>query len=477
MKKNGIYICLAAFGAALLSFWLISRSGDTYLNSIPSDSRALFEINFRQITEQTDVDLASVFSEILSEENVEVGLNMSKPILGFYMQNGYLGLVAQISDASALEGTLQQRGYEIDIQRGLYWCVLENWLLCFDNDKLLLLGPGALSDQDALRIEMHKLMEQDECESPLLTMLQERQGMVKSVADLSLLSDADSQAKFKDLSAKIPQNELFLFASLNAEDKEISLSSEVITDNDSILAIFNEMNATFHEFEGTHQSAIVLNSLFWTGMNITGDKLLEQLREIPDMRTTLLALNMCVDADMMFKSIDGDVTLSVPQVSLLSPPSFLLRAKLGNTDFLQNVDDWKTGVSVDAGVDFQEYSPTDFSLKYKQDRYYFGVYEEHLYLTNDKDIVTKLKNESSLPDVLPDTNDCRIYATLDASRMLKLVSSYLLWLGAPPAFYELLDAVKCVNLKLHDAQHYEIELLFDDNISDLVSRTLESNPE
>lgn len=475
MKKLGLFLCLVLFLTAIVAFWLTSRSDKNYLNAIPTDSRALFEVNLRLLTEEFDANIVSSLTDFISEDHTELGLNLANPIVGFYTQKGYVGVLAQVSNSSALQQNLHQKGYETETQRGLQWSVVEDWLICYDDEKMLVLGPGARADHDALRKEMNTLMHQGENENALFASLQERNGFFKSVADMHLLSTyfSDFGKMFKNKG--FSPNELFLHASLGSEGKELFMNVEFLTENDSLLSLFNELDASFHQIQGTNTSGFVTNSLCWFGINVTGDKLLEQMRSFPQIRTMLLALNMCVDADLMLKSIDGDVTISIPEISLLTTPSVLLRAQLNNTDFLEKSEDWKTGFSADAGVDFQEYTPTDFSLRYKGERYFFGVYEGHLYLTNKRDVVEGLKREPLLSTVYDEAANVRFYSSIDASRMLKLAATYLLWLGAPAPLYELLDDVERVNLKIYDSRHYEFELKFVHELKEVVSRSIEQS--
>ena len=97
MKKLGLFLCLVLFLTAIVAFWLTSRSDKNYLNAITTDSRALFEVNLRLLTEEFDANIVSSLTDFISEDHTELGLNLANPIVGFYTQKGYVGVLAQVA--------------------------------------------------------------------------------------------------------------------------------------------------------------------------------------------------------------------------------------------------------------------------------------------------------------------------------------------------------------------------------------------
>ena len=74
-------------------------------------------------------------------------------------------------------------------------------------------------------------------------------------------------------------------------------------------------------------------------MGMNGEALLQTLRSYPSVRTALLALNFCLDLDQIIRSVDGPVTLFIPDADDVLSASSLV-AQLRDTRFMQNSNDW-----------------------------------------------------------------------------------------------------------------------------------------
>ena len=202
MKKKHLYILAAVVAlviivAAVLFLW--SRRRVIHGSVIPKDAVAIARLDIVHLFDKADFTLEEQLQLLQrymsdADDETDLGIDLKKPIYGFATKDGNFGAVAALSDDDDFEDfceELQESGQasEITKQRGLSWAVVaRQWLLCFDDDRALVMGPAIGADQDRLRGQMAELMKQNPLQSAIHTELFHR--LDGNVEPLSAVADA-----------------------------------------------------------------------------------------------------------------------------------------------------------------------------------------------------------------------------------------------------------------------------------------------
>ena len=124
----------------------------------------------------------------------------------------------------------------------------------------------------------------------------------------------------------------------------------------------------------------------WACVNVDGGSLLEMLRQNPVARTFLIGLNLGVDADLMIRSIKGDVAVTVPASALQNPGNVLVTAHLAEKDFLKEAAYWKESAARSGAWTFRDFGNDRFYWAANGVQAYFGVEGETLYVTPEEEM-------------------------------------------------------------------------------------------
>ncbi len=127
--------------------------------------------------------------------------------------------------------------------------------------------------------------------------------------------------------------------------------------------------------------------------HFSGATLIDVLRSNPSTRTMLLAAGMMFDAEMVIKSIEGEVDITVRQKGE-DDYSLTFEADVNNTDFMQNVEDWNGGLSEEWGLSFtkREGENDYYDFQWQDFRLSFGIVKGRLRIEGEvKDKISQLK--------------------------------------------------------------------------------------
>ena len=81
------------------------------------------------------------------------------------------------------------------------------------------------------------------------------------------------------------------------------------------------------------------DALFAVGVNVNGGEALKLLRQQKELRMLLAGLNLCIDADKILGSIDGDMVLTVADASG-ALPHFRFCAEVNDNTILDGASSW-----------------------------------------------------------------------------------------------------------------------------------------
>ncbi len=423
MKKFGIIgIVTAVVAIAGYMGWkVLGASSDNRASSLPSDVTMVGRIDMKKMVQEYGFTLDELKDLALSkfgEEVPETGIDYMTQIFVFSAQ-GYFGAILPLDNADDFKAMLEKEGMAVTEQRGLQWSVTDNnLLLAFSDDRAMLMGPAVGAEQDQLRNTLAQCLSQGESESgkqsryyQLLTEHSEPIALSSSVGILSTYDYFSFLGKMEGL------KDLDLVAGLSVKKNRVLLSVAADSENEKVKNVMGKMEKLFGEIDGALLQNTPPNPLFNLTMNVDGEKLLELLRENPDLRTKLLGLNTIFDLDMIVKSIDGDISFTYPQFNLTAS-GVLFQAELENDNFMKNVADWNDEMSGMAGVHFYPKDRNNASFVYDRKTYYFSTDDDRLALSDSESLarVTSYSG-SEWKDIKQEMKNNCLYASLDISRL------------------------------------------------------------
>ena len=452
--------------------WLLLRNDEGYTKALPQNPKALVSINLLDMATDAGMNLLDLIEDKAGDDS---GISFAAPVYGFVTEDNNLGLLAKVSDADDLQGWLQNNGCSVERQRGLKWAHLSSFLLCFDDDKALAMGPVSPSDEGRFRNQMSALMKQDSAPSELYHRLGQEKGCARLITRLDIFSKELLDDKLPE---GIDLRGVRLIANLNIERRAVKLSTTIETYNPAIEKRMSQSDEVTSRIQGHLLGLGPSDPLVWLGCNIHGEKILELLRTDPSIRTSLLALGMCIDSDMIIKSIDGDVSISIPTFDGAAVPGFLLLAELKSQDFLRHVEDWKSGIAAEAGVGFQAFTDHDFCISWMGMDFYFGVSDKRLYITNRQSLVSEAStkaNHSSRALRKDNVRGSRSYVTFDVAALAPTLGIMAGLSGLDASLQNIFASFDRLNFKQEDSRHFQFELTTTQDISELMSSN-GSNP-
>ena len=446
MKKLAIVIvCLLLVGA--VAAWYFMRDGDKAREVLPADATVVAMFEPADFLRELGFDPAKADKLVLNFEDAVKGIDLSKPVYAFASENGLSGITLNVRDVDKLLKAFTLFSFASEEQRGYQWVANRNCIGCIDNDKMLLCTPVPETEQDALRGEMVKLMTQSRQDVPLLEEAKQQKGVFRLCSSLGNLPKEYA----KSLPDGIDMKNAFLNSAFRIDKKAISLSARIEG--------AENLSLPLAPIKGSLIGVGIEKPFVWLCVNMKGEELLSHLRKIPELRSALLALNMCIDADMMIKAIDGDVTFAVPKADF-EHPDFLFTATLRDTDFLKNADDWNQVTRRGA---------SDFLIDYEGAKVFFGIRDERLYISSSQMLANAAFQETRGDAFQEAAKGKYLSASLGVGQILEVYPSVSIMLRAVPQLREITDAVQRVSLTSDSPQSIELSLETDKPVKELIS--------
>lgn len=398
--KNKKYIVGATAGvvAALIGVLVYVFTGvPTYLRVLPADSKALAYLDVKQLLHSGHANTEDLVKLIPSDMNIEkTGLDLSERAYAFVSKNESMGLIACVEDADELKKlftALKEKEIcgEIEEFQGYNWVVIDhNIQAAFNDEVLLVMGPATMDAQGELRREMLGYLKQSESESAIEGQLFKKLQGQKAAISFACMMDVIPQNQREQSAAMMPQNinmeEIGVMISLKADKKKIALRSEIFSENENFEKYIQEWTKAYKPIEGNLLNMIPSRMLMWMGANVNGEQLILQMRKNPTLRTYLAGLNLGIDADMVIKSMDGDISLAVPGLTNSFEMPLLLTAEIKNSDFIKDVDYWKESIEKNHYLSLDNYGKDQYRFSTGNQHFYFGVKNELLYACVTEDM-------------------------------------------------------------------------------------------
>lgn len=448
-----------------VTFFALRNSGDAYANCLPYDATSIARFDAKSFLSAAKLgpkDLLDLLRRTRESQDTNgvksLGIDVKRPIYAFSSATGNFGLVAAMDDIDDFEAFLEEesrvgRATEITRQRGFSWATVgEQWLIVFDKEKVLAMGPAVGSAQDQLRNEMARLMEQERKDSGLQSALYEElkksdEPLAAVIAPELLPKGSQSFLSKFNVSSK---NDALLRLSLETDDNELELDADIIAKSPAVKDYLDKINHLMRPIKGSQLNYAHADNVAWMALNVQGSELLDVLRSDQTVRTALIALNLVLDLDRIIRAIDGDVALELTTTDLFNKSDIeikdlYLTADVANSDFLSDASTWGNQL-----IGVQALTQQDFAVNLGTSSVYFGVDKNTLYIGGERGL-TKGGN-AYLDDERSDIRDSRFYATVALPQVISQLGADA---GMPAAFRQFQRLV----FEMEDAGEFKLKLV------------------
>ena len=421
--------------AMLVTFFVMRTPNDGYANALPRDATALARLDLKSLLNAAKLDPKDVIRLLRRSRQVQendngrtLGIDMKRPIYAFASAAGNFGFLAAMDDADKLTAFLEEehtagRASEVTRQRGYSWVVVaQQWLLAFDSQRALVMGPTVGTAQDQLRTEMARLLEQDEAdsgkESVLFKEMKNQDEPFAAILSPELLpGEARSYLRKVKVASRA---DALLRLCMETDENELELNVNLLAQSDEMKAELKHVNELLRPIKGTMIDHAHAENIAWLAVNVQGTELLDVLRSNANVRASLLILNFAFDLDRIIRSVDGDLAVELTNTSSMTSgrvdasqlQGLYVTAQVGNTDFLQGASSWGNKL-----MEVNKLTQTDFALSLGTSSLYFGVDDKIFYLGAQQG----LSNEKNayLQHERSDIKGARFYATIAMPNLLK----------------------------------------------------------
>lgn len=304
-----------------LYFWMFAPKD--YADLVPGESRAVVQLKPAALLAGGG-SLGTFLAEQVGFR--PEGLDETQDVYVFITPSGYFGVSAPVHDGRKLSEQilrLSQHNEASILQRSdqLSWAWLKRgWIVAWNSDAVLTLGPGTLQEQDKLRQLGSKIFKAGRRESfrnsEHAELLENLDGDVRLYAHLDALPSPFSMLFRLDLPEKCSERKTLIVAS--ADVQKAKASGQPLTMQGTITS---EDEAT-KELLATTSKPIAAPSkpfapesaVLYMAAHSDGDKLLQLLRSDATIRTMLLSLDRAIPSDEIAKKGGGDFFLTMMEM-------------------------------------------------------------------------------------------------------------------------------------------------------------------
>jgi hypothetical protein len=393
MRKFMLTLCVAMI--ALLT----SCSDSEYLNVIPSGCQAVISfdlIGMAKAAHLSDASKANALKALLHiNDPSDCGVDITSKVYLFESPDGSLGLVAKVSDDDDIEAyfnKLSSTGIckKVTKEKGFKWTVLrENWVIGFSSKAVLVMGPVIGGAQGELKRTMARYLNADEedgiKETPLYDKLDSLNSDVAMVASVTALPEKIGTPFRLGAPADADPADVMIAATMDTSNGCLNITGTPFSFNGDVDRALKNATASYKPITGKFIPSISEKSIVAVLMNFDGTKYINLLRSDKGLRALLAGLNTVVDADMMIKSINGDVAIAVNSISG-EKMTYTMASQLKSTAFLDDVSYWKK--SLPSGAKLTDNGPNGYHLSNDSWNLFFGVKDNNmLYVSTDNNLI------------------------------------------------------------------------------------------
>lgn len=402
--KNFIYTCLL-----LCAMFLVSCSGDDYVNVIPRDSIALMAVDMKNVQKPEVKGKPTL--EVLPFIADQFGVDLSEPVFLFETKDGNFGICAKVDDIDDVNKCItevmvpQQMCKPLTKKKDFQFTVVKgSWALGLSDDALLIMGPAVAEQQPSLQQQMTKYLEADKEKGIKGTSLYEKLDSLNAPVRLVAQAQAFPENIAAPLTLGAPKDaddsQVIIAAELQAEDNLLMFRAHSFSFNQKINSAIQTSIASFRPVADSYLSSVDVDDAAAVLVNIEGNKLLEMIQANKGLQLLLAGINTAVDMDNIIRSVDGDAAFMLKDGDKHNVAMF---AKLAKTDFLNDVPYWKQ--SAPKGMHIVDAGKDAYCVTGGESKFYFGVTADKQFYAGANDSIAKTvgaKAAQPLPNKVTD---------------------------------------------------------------------------
>ena len=375
---------------AVMVFALVSCSGDDYLNAVPGNSVAVVSVDVAEMVAdgKTDVKQLSLLKSVFGiDDAADCGIDLASNIYLFESADGNLGLVAKVSDKESLNDWLAKLA-----EKGLctktdersdcrFTTIKDSWVAGFNSDAMVVVGPTIAAQQAAVRMQIVKYLDQNEDDglksSPFFARLDSINAPVAMVARVSALPSKFAAPFTLGAPKDADASQIVVAAGMKRNVTGcLTIEGESFSFNKGIDEAMGKSLATLRPITQRYVNSMSEDDAVGVFLNVDGKNFIEMLHANKSLQALLVGVNMAIDMDNIIKSVDGDMTIIMPRYAE-SGTEVSLGAKLGNKNFLSDVDYWKKSCPGDSKI--TDWGKDAYCYTTGGMNYYFGVTDDIQY--------------------------------------------------------------------------------------------------
>lgn len=433
---------------ALAVLMVCSCSKRDYQQVIPANATVVAKVNLKSLSEKGDfahsalLDMVGAMSGGSKEMNkytkdpMETGIDFTEPVYVFVTQDNLYGAVAKVANKSDLEDFFSVLRKQNVASRPTE----KNGLTCgsvgfadyaFDGDALLLVG--GVSGRSVSTEVLVRMME-NEGESFIDTeafkKMEDAGGKdIVMYANLgNLLGVLPKDIKTYMQNDQLKASDIDLLANVDFVDGSAIMATKWWGKTEKAQKMIDDWKEVLQAADGCYIEDVPENMVAWFGAGVKGNKALEKLKGNALAKESLFMMERAIDIEQMIRSIDGDVSIAVPKTMLSGrgDVDLAVKAKLKETAFLADVDDWKKSMA-DYGISMQSTGKDAYSLWADGLNIHWGVEGGNLYFATPKAYQQmNTKNSSSaLKEYEKEIKDSRMFFFIDLQKILKANKPYV----------------------------------------------------
>lgn len=350
-------VCMLLLAVVMLA---TSCSKD-YRSSIPVGCQALVAVNLMETSKQIgiadDKGKQSALQAIFMIGDIQnTGIDLTSPVYIFETAGGDFGIVAAVGSRSAVEdwfSILKDKGIckELGEKKGYpFFLLKESFVAALSGDAFLIMGPVVATEQSRKQLQMAKYLDAKDGEGIMQSKLFERletlSGAVTMVARASALPEKVVAPITLGAPKGTDPSEIIVTAEMNVSNAMLHINGSVFSFNAAVNDALQKASNCYRPFRGRYLDKIPSTAPFALIANVAGADYLKLMRTNEALRTMMLGINTAIDFDKMISSVDGDMVVTIPQLTNDKKLSVNFIAEAKNSDWTADVDYWKKSAPV-----------------------------------------------------------------------------------------------------------------------------------
>ncbi|MBR4388783.1 MAG: DUF4836 family protein [Prevotella sp.] len=406
---NSKTFCFLAIMTVLLS----ACSGNAYQNVVPKDCVALAAVDMKALAADGGADEKRL-ADMIHVGNMEnCGLDFSEPLFLFESRNGDFGCCVRVNDVDELEtwigndltksGKCKMR----DKRKGFGFAEWnDSWLMGYSDTALLLMGPVLPAAMAQLQQQMVKYLSQDEDkgmkESRLTEVMDTMRAPVKMVARMSALPPTATIPFAFGVPKTAGENDVYLKAEMTKEGLAVVVEGETFSFKENVNKEIKQAQQQFLPVGDKWMEAVSDSMVIAAFFNVEGDSFLQLIHTNKAMETVLTGANLAIDMDKIIRSMKGEVVMSYSPAKS-TRKQFALAAQLKDTEFLKDLDYWKS--SCPKGTSIVDKGQNNYLFTGGEYEMFFGVVDGNLFIAGSSESEARaLLNKATTPLLRETTN-------------------------------------------------------------------------